>query len=127
MSVKGISPVTSWNPKSRNVAIGSSAIGLGVLVTGVALTVLKLYGNTPLILLSSGGAFLGSAITYGLILKIKQSRPSENIPAKECAPALPEKVLLDQLENDQLETLINTILTETKEDRQQAIDQLSSG
>ena len=133
----GLSQLASWNPTSQRVVAGCVFISLLVLISGVALTILKSFGTVPLILFCSGGGLLGASIIYGLILCVKNSsQPKASIPSPvvensqikkqnsqnaQESSSRSQTISLKQLTDDEIKTVIFNVLTESEEERKEAI------
>src|SRR5262245_22675431 len=109
-----ISQLTTCNPTSQKVVGTSLFLGGAILITGIALTVLKLQNG--LIVLGTGGAFLSLSAIYGMILYAKKD--------SRYAP-LEKDSLFSQLDSSQIEMLIFSALTETKEEKATFLADLS--
>ena len=133
----GVSQQASWNSTSQKVIAGCVVISLLVLISGVALTILKSFGTTPLIFFCTGGGLLGVSIIYELVLSIRNSsQPNTSIPnpievnsqiKKQSSQNTQESssrsqtISLKQLADDEVKTVIFSVLTETEEERKEAI------
>lgn len=132
--VEGISQLSTWNTTSQKVVAGCAIIALLVLISGVALAILKSFGTNPLILLCTGGGLLGSSIIYGLILCAKgpsqthsstQSSINQNSQTVHKSSSQSQTITLNHLTDDEAIAVIFSVLTETDKERQEAITQLA--
>lgn len=117
MALEGVSGLTVWSPASKTVVASVALTSLMVVATGVALVVLQFHQIISFSICGTGGALLSASILYSLVLSVKECSNS-SFKSVKCP-------ILDQLNGEEMEALIFDVLTETDEERKEALDQLS--
>jgi hypothetical protein len=132
--VEGISQLNVWNSTSQKVVVACAVAAVAILISGIVLTALDSFGRDPLILFCSGGGLLAVSIIYSLVLCAKSSSQPEgsNVSSTNkgaqtvhVSSSSPKKISLGQLTDDEASTVIFNVLTETKQERQEAIELLA--
>jgi hypothetical protein len=108
---ESISQRASWHSVSQHILVESLLTSAVLLAFGVALTILKSFGTIPLVLFCTGGVSLGASMIYSLISCVKRSSPPHTI--------------LSQLSDDEVQRVLVTVLTQTREEREESCRQLA--
>lgn len=104
--MEAVSKLSSWNPTSQKVLAGVISAALIVLVTGIALIILK-SSSVATALATTGGTLLTASVIYGIIVFIKKNSTSSS--------------LFSQLNKEEMESVLFNLITETDDERKLAI------